>query len=136
MKAKYTQRILFLGLLKAVSVAERLFSSLTSNLPGQSCVSRSLPRSGIRGLNETMFIKTCVYTVGSGEKGGALCLVVIFKTSWMVLPFCVSPGVRIPRGSASWDLPAANLFRSSPVIFNSALHWLSHKQRVASDIHF
>lgn len=43
MKAKYTQRLSLLGLLKVTSVVEHLFSSLSSNLQGKSCVLRRLP---------------------------------------------------------------------------------------------
>lgn len=57
MKAIYTQRVGLLGLLKVISVVEHLFSSLSSNLQGKSCILGRLPRSGIRELNETVFIK-------------------------------------------------------------------------------
>lgn len=82
----------------------------------------------MRGLNETMFAKTA----GLWRKGGAVCIVTIFKTSWMVfLVFLQGCGsIPLPRSGVGCTVGFASResLPSSPVFLNTALHWLSHSR--------
>lgn len=123
-KAKYVPRI-SISLLKAISVVEYLFSSLSSN-QGKCGVFQRLPRSEIQGLKETVFIKKkpgCKQW-GSGENRGAVCPMMVIKTSWMVLPSCFLSRVWSPAGNAPWDLHLTSLPQQSGHFW---LNWLSHK---------